>query len=156
MIANLKHDICNLKHAGILPSEVNQSKVNGCIPAHVRYACRFWVHHYERSGDEENYDLIELFFKNYFLNWIEALTLLECGSDAISMIHTLNSTFTVSTPHHPDATVWRLISKNQNNVTQKSTSPGDSFSSTLASTLSRMKRKKKTPGIYPFVPPREI
>lgn len=156
MIANLKHDICNLKHAGILLSEVNQSKVNGCIPAHVRYACRFWVHHYERSGDEENYDLIELFFKNYFLNWIEALTLLECGSDAISMIHTLNSTFTVSTPHHPDATVWRLISKNQNNVTQKSTSPGDSFSSTLASTLSRMKRKKQTPGIYPFVPPREI
>ncbi|OAL48295.1 WD40 repeat-like protein [Pyrenochaeta sp. DS3sAY3a] len=142
MIANLKRDICNLEHAGILLDEVDRSKVNNCIPAQVRYACRFWVHHYERSGDEENYDLIELFFKNYFLNWIEALTLLECGSDAISMIHTLNSTFAASTPNHSGATVWRLISKNQNNVTQKGASQSDNFLSTVASTLSRMKRKK--------------
>ena len=49
MSSRLKRDICDLQMPGALISEAESGRVEQCLPAHVKYACRSWVDHLARS-----------------------------------------------------------------------------------------------------------
>lgn len=96
MSKHLRRDICNLRHPGACISDLGNIQVDTHIQPHIQYACRFWVHHYKRSGMDAGgcYD-IEIFLQEHFLHWLESLALLNCISDAVFMIHMLGSMFIV-------------------------------------------------------------
>lgn len=96
MSKHLRRDICNLQHPAAQVADLSKDEVDRHIPSHVQYACRFWVYHFQRSDTDagDNYD-IEVFLQEHFLHWLESLALLNCGPEAVLMIHILDSTFSV-------------------------------------------------------------
>lgn len=91
MSTHLRRDICNLQRPGADISELSRSQVDRHIQPHIQYACRFWVYHYKRSDDTDGYYNVEEFLRIHFLHWLEALALLGCASDAVAMVHMLDS-----------------------------------------------------------------
>lgn len=87
---HLKKDICNLKMPGTLRAEIDTRTIDTSLPAHVRYACLYWVHHLEQSESHiVDSDQAHLFLKGHFLHWLEALSLMGKISESIGMINTL-------------------------------------------------------------------
>ena len=97
MSKHLRRDICNLGHPGACIADLSRIEVDRHIQPHVHYACRFWVYHYKRSDTGiRGYDDVEVFLRRYFLYWLESLALLGYVSDAVLMVHMLDSIFSVS------------------------------------------------------------
>ncbi|RYO00688.1 putative WD repeat-containing protein, partial [Alternaria tenuissima] len=94
MSKHLRRDMCSLKDPGARTADLSQIEVDRHIPAHVQYACRFWVYHCRRSGiDTGNCCDVEVFFHKHFLHWLESLALLGRVSEAVAMVHALHSMF---------------------------------------------------------------
>ena len=97
MSSRLKRDICDLQMPGALRSEVEKGRIEQYLPAHVQYACRYWVDHLTRSDiDLCNDGQIHKFIQEHFLHWLEALGLMERISEGVFMITTLQSLLAVS------------------------------------------------------------
>ena len=94
----LKRDICGLQMPGALASEVESKTLSRCLPKYVQYACRYWVDHLQRSeiGLCDDNGRVHKFLQQYFLNWIEALSLMGKMSEGVLMITALHSMLTVS------------------------------------------------------------
>lgn len=97
MLTDLKMDICDLRLPGTLVSDVEKSRVEECLPPSLQYACRYWVHHLERSGTHlgDNVQIYD-FIRKHFLHRLEALALMGKISDGAVMLNTLESILTVS------------------------------------------------------------
>ena len=97
MSSHLKRDICDLQMPGTLASEIESSRVEQCLPAHVQYACRYWVDHLARSDiDLCNDDQVYKFIQEHFLHWLEALSIMGKMSDGFLIITALQSMLIVS------------------------------------------------------------
>jgi NACHT domain len=76
----LKRDICHLKDPSKLNLEVQDfpERMDACVPVVLRYACCFWIEHVCSSspGGIEWLELLEKFFTEKVLNWIEVLSLM--------------------------------------------------------------------------------
>ncbi|KAM6513650.1 hypothetical protein FALCPG4_016031 [Fusarium falciforme] len=84
----LKRDICNLKKAGKPRIEA----IDISLPAHVRYACLYWAHHFQQSkGRLRDGDQVYSFLKRHFLHWLEALSLMGEVFKSIAIINTLRT-----------------------------------------------------------------
>ncbi|KAJ0421236.1 hypothetical protein BJY00DRAFT_110197 [Aspergillus carlsbadensis] len=86
----LKKDICRLGSPGVSRADIPATVISSCLPADVRYACLYWVHHTEQSGvrlrdDHKVYN----FLTKHLLHWLEALSLLGSLSESIYMIRGL-------------------------------------------------------------------
>lgn len=89
---HLKRDVCGLKMPGKLRIEVDSDTINKCLPAHIQYACQYWVHHLEQSqGRIRDGDQVHRFLTRHFLHWLEALSFIGKMSRSIAMINTLRS-----------------------------------------------------------------
>jgi hypothetical protein len=87
---HLRKDICNLKLPGTPRAIVESGAIDKSLPADVRYACLYWVHHFEQSNVRITDDhQAHLFLKRHFLHWLEALSLMGKISESIGMINTL-------------------------------------------------------------------
>ncbi|KAL6872864.1 hypothetical protein J3F83DRAFT_731217 [Trichoderma novae-zelandiae] len=86
----LREDICSLRLPGTLMANVDQKVINKHLPAAVQYACVYWTHHWVLSnlsicdGDQTHQ-----FLTKYFLNWLEALSLIGRSAESIHMIDAL-------------------------------------------------------------------
>ena len=96
MFTALKRDICGLEKPGILREEIPTSVINQYIPAHIQYACCYWVSHLREAGESYGNDivlhddgLVETFFRTYYLFWLKALSLIGRIPDAIRALITL-------------------------------------------------------------------
>lgn len=95
----LDENMCQLSYAGELRKNVSRSIIDGRLPAALQYACQYWVFHVQQSdiqifdGDE-----VDQFLRNHFLHWLEALSLLNCLSNALEYIAILKTLSTVSNP----------------------------------------------------------
>jgi hypothetical protein len=97
----LKTDICNLGAPGRLRTEVDQKKVNDCLPADVQYACLYWVYHLKESkGMIQDGELAHNFLERHFLHWLEALSLIGRISESIRLIDELQSVVNVSSDQY--------------------------------------------------------
>ncbi|KAF7556960.1 hypothetical protein G7Z17_g1028 [Cylindrodendrum hubeiense] len=85
----LKKDICNLQKPGTVRTEVDPNTINKFLPAHVRYACQYWVYHLEQSKGRVKVGQVYTFLKVHFLHWLEALSLMGKIGDGVRMISTL-------------------------------------------------------------------
>jgi hypothetical protein len=97
----LRENICSLALPGSLTSEVDHSVVRRCLPQEVRYACRYWVHHVQRSkvklrDGETLHDRVHIFLKEHILHWLEALSLIENLADGVLMVKAIDSMLPVS------------------------------------------------------------
>lgn len=101
MSNTLDKDICGLRKPGTLTSEVESSILARCLPSHVQYACRYWVDHLQRLGQDLRektslYKKVQVFLAEHFLHWLEALSLIGKISEGIRIITDLQSILIVS------------------------------------------------------------
>ena len=93
----LKQDICGLHKPGILRTEIDSQIIDEHLPAEVKYACRYWVHHVQLSQIRiQDGHPVHDFLQKQFLYWLEALSLIGEVSESISMITSLQSCLEVS------------------------------------------------------------
>jgi len=89
----LRRDVYSLRVPGISIDQVKQPDPDPL--ATVRYSCLYWVDHLECQSREDTIkDLkdngsVYNFFRQYFLYWLEALSLLKSASEGIIMIRKL-------------------------------------------------------------------
>ncbi|CAG8023253.1 unnamed protein product [Penicillium salamii] len=90
MSTQLHRNMCNLISPGDRVCDVPKLVIDQRIPHHVKYACRYWIHHLHRSSlDPRDYPEITAFFKTRFLFWVETIALLGQLADGIAMISKL-------------------------------------------------------------------
>jgi hypothetical protein len=93
----LDENICHLEFPGKSRADVDRKIVEKYLPADVRYACRYWVHHLvEARRPIRDQDAVHTFLREHFLHWLEALSLIGRISDSIAVIGNLQSTIAVS------------------------------------------------------------
>ena len=93
----LKRDMCGLRMPGALASEVESNTVSHYLPAHVQYACRYWVYHLHQGNiDLSDNGPIHIFLQEHFLHWLEALSLVRKMSEGVLMVKILQSMVNVS------------------------------------------------------------
>jgi hypothetical protein len=90
---NLRRNICNLHTPGAVTCELKRSTVEQHLPAHIQYACRYWVDHLQRgkSGLNDDNGPVHMFLRKHFLHWLEALCLIRDVSKGVLMITALQS-----------------------------------------------------------------
>jgi len=96
----LKANMCQLDYPGMRRANVNAQTIAKHLPAHVQYACRYWVYHLEQSGERiHDEGAVHAFLKRHFLHWLEVLSLIGNISDSIALVGTLRSLVDVSKYH---------------------------------------------------------
>ena len=89
--------MCNLQRPGIRVRDVPKSDIDENIPLPVQYACRYWIHHLQRSNvDPREHPGILDFFQTRFLFWLETLALINRLSDGVIMVRLLEGMLGVS------------------------------------------------------------
>lgn len=92
MSNHLTKDICKLNMPGQARMDIDDRTINKFLPPHVRYACLYWVYHFNQSNASiRDADEIHLFLKCHFIHWLEALSLLGEMSKSIMTINTLQA-----------------------------------------------------------------
>jgi hypothetical protein len=96
----LKKDICNLKMPGKARTEVHD--LDTYLPAHIQYACRYWISHLEQSNKRiRDRDQVHVFLECHFLHWLEALSFMGKIAESIDMVDTLRSLVEVGNLEKP-------------------------------------------------------
>jgi hypothetical protein len=99
MSHRLKRDICDLQMPGALLDEL--SDVNQEPLAPIRYTCCYWVDHLQACHlPPEQVGLcdggeVDIFLKQHFLHWLEALSLMRNMSSAVAAIRKLENLLNV-------------------------------------------------------------
>jgi hypothetical protein len=93
----LRQDICGLRPLGLEGSIIDSQKVNEKIPPEVQDACLNWLFYFTRAqNDISDYEEIFCFLNEFFLYWIEALSLLRQLPKGIKIIKILQTLLQVS------------------------------------------------------------
>jgi hypothetical protein len=93
----LKENLCSLPWPGTLRTEVDNQVIDERLPAHVQYACHYWVHHLEQSkGHIRDGDQVHLFLQKHLLHWLEAMSLMQKISEISALFGILLSLASVS------------------------------------------------------------
>ena len=100
LISGLHENLCDLAEPSALVADISSLNIiQHKIPAHLRYACRYWVHHFQHSdpnATHEDMNRILQFLKQNFLHWLEALSLIDEVSNGVLMIISLEEMLKVS------------------------------------------------------------
>ncbi|KAL8290966.1 hypothetical protein RB600_006441 [Gaeumannomyces tritici] len=88
----LRKDICDLRYPGTLRSEISPLTINVALPPEVKYACRYWVHHYQEGTRQiRDGDPVHDFLTSRLLYWLEALGIMGRIPESIGMVDDLLS-----------------------------------------------------------------
>lgn len=95
----LRENICDLDHPGQPRREVESVTIVSRLTPTLQYACRYWVYHIQHSSNNiEDLGEVHTFLRKHFLHWLEALSLMDQLSEAIGLVHILQSCTLVSAP----------------------------------------------------------
>jgi hypothetical protein len=84
MSDKLRRDICSLHLPGALAKDVEDDQIERCLPSELQYACRYWVHHLQKSELHLHDDgRVHIFLQEHWLHWLEVLSLMRKVSEAI-------------------------------------------------------------------------
>jgi len=93
----LRADICELQAPGTPRLSISSATIEASLPSEVQYACLYWVYHVEQSQvPPYDGDQVHDFLCRYFLQWLEALSIIGRASEGISIIKILQSHVKVS------------------------------------------------------------
>jgi hypothetical protein len=97
MSKSLKKDICHQEAPGTFVTDVENFRIEQCLPPSVQYACLYWIQHLQKSGTQL-YDNghIHQFLQINLLYWLEALAWMGKTSEGILAILSLEVYITVS------------------------------------------------------------
>ncbi|KAL2048193.1 hypothetical protein N7G274_000104 [Stereocaulon virgatum] len=91
-----KKNLYGLRDPGPIGSQIPFEELARCLPPELQYACEYWVSHLQRSEVKVNNKQylddggpIHIFMQQYFLYWLEALSLAGKLSEGIHAIRTL-------------------------------------------------------------------
>jgi hypothetical protein len=88
----LRHDICSLSEPGTLRSEIEAETIASSLLPELQYACRYWVHHLERSQHKvADRDTTHLFLQKHLLHWFEAMSLMRESSRCVHLLDSLHA-----------------------------------------------------------------
>ena len=92
MSQTLKKDICELYAPGYQAGQVENSRIQKCLPPEVQYACLYWVQHLQRSGSQAyDGDEAHQFLQTHLLHWLEALGWMGKTTEGIRAILSLEA-----------------------------------------------------------------
>jgi hypothetical protein len=92
----LQQDICGLSQPGALRSEVEEETVASSVSPELRYACRYWVEHVERSQQSiADGDTVHVFLQTHLLHWLEAMSLVEETRQCVRLLARLQALIAV-------------------------------------------------------------
>lgn len=97
----LKMDICGIRKPSGYVNDIPETKKDDCIPPALQYACKYWIEHLVRSGDQRRNAINEIrdFLSTQFLCWLEALSIIGEFSYPDRRLRKLRDTIAV---RHPD------------------------------------------------------
>jgi len=97
MSEKLQRDICVLRDPGASVAQVTSENLTRYLPEELRYACRYWANHLQRSEHQLCDDgRVHRFLREHLLHWIEALGWIRQSSEGIRAIASLESMVNVS------------------------------------------------------------
>ncbi|OAX84576.1 hypothetical protein ACJ72_01054 [Emergomyces africanus] len=92
MSKHLKQDICDLRHPGTSVAAVKKSSLETFLPPEVQYACKYWIHHLQKSPTKlVDHGAVHIFLRKHLLHWIETLSLMGIISEGIVMVRVLET-----------------------------------------------------------------
>jgi hypothetical protein len=100
MKQELKFDICGFPSSYLRNKEVEdlESRISHCISGQLSYSCCFWAEHmHSLKQMVEIEELLNIFFKETFLFWLEVLSLLEALTFAPNALSNLLQVLEAST-----------------------------------------------------------
>jgi len=100
MSKRLQQDICDIRDPGVLITEISKDMIQSVITADLRYACRYWVYHFQQGNSVEEDNRILQFLRQHLLHWLEVLTLVGEVSEGVLMIASLEKILKVSSNLH--------------------------------------------------------
>ncbi|KAF3763158.1 hypothetical protein M406DRAFT_84049 [Cryphonectria parasitica EP155] len=83
----LKKDVYALQHPGFPITDVENPIPDPLNP--IRYACVYWVDHLCEIQEIGDVAAIDVFMKDHFLHWFEALSLIKSTSKGVLALHKL-------------------------------------------------------------------
>jgi NACHT domain len=93
----LRENLCDLQYPGQLRREIEPIIITERLTRTLQYACRYWIHHTERSIVRiHDNDEVHVFLQKHFLHWLEALSLMSRIAEVIGYIGVLQSIVSVS------------------------------------------------------------
>jgi hypothetical protein len=93
----LQRDICYLADPGAHRAEIDPLVIYRCLPSELQYSCHYWTHHLKNSHTlSSDIEEVQLFLQQYFLHWMEAMSLLGLILDMTGMLNILLAMVTVS------------------------------------------------------------
>ncbi|KAI0043734.1 hypothetical protein FA95DRAFT_1597790 [Auriscalpium vulgare] len=87
----LRRDLCDTKHPYLDNSDVMPEVLALSIPDTLRYACRYGMAHAVEHLNEALVKHIDEFLRETLLEWIEAMSLMDCMDVAIPTLRSLQS-----------------------------------------------------------------
>ncbi|KUL81516.1 hypothetical protein ZTR_10187 [Talaromyces verruculosus] len=88
----LQKDICQLANPGTHRADIDPQCIRQYIPPELKYSCRYWIYHLERSRVlSSELEDVRLFLQKHFLHWVEAMTLLGLISEVVGMLDHLHT-----------------------------------------------------------------
>jgi hypothetical protein len=97
MSQTLKKDVCEMHTPGSQASQVENSRVEKCLPPEVQYACLYWVQHLQRGYSRiQDGGEAHRFLQSHLLHWLEALGWMGKTSEGIQAIISLEAHIPVS------------------------------------------------------------
>ncbi|RPB19119.1 hypothetical protein L211DRAFT_744915, partial [Terfezia boudieri ATCC MYA-4762] len=90
ILSELRQDLCDLREPGVSVDDIQENIIQQHIPAHIRYACRYWLSHFQLgNANQKDLDRILRFLEQDFLHWLEALSLIRGVSNGVLMVRAL-------------------------------------------------------------------
>ncbi|KAF7514985.1 hypothetical protein PCG10_004179 [Penicillium crustosum] len=87
MSKNLRRNICGLKSPGTFVKDIKHTQIEQYIPPDLQYACLYWVRHCQQGGIHlRDGDKFHKFFQEFFLYWLEAVSLMGKGDEMGAII----------------------------------------------------------------------
>jgi len=86
MSKHLRQNICDIREPGVLITEISKDIIQSAIKADLRYACRYWVYHFQQGNSVEEASRILQFLMQHLLHWLEVLSLVGEVSEGVLMI----------------------------------------------------------------------
>jgi len=93
----LQENMCELWYPGYLRKDIDPTLIDRRLSPAFQYACRYWTHHVRHGMVQiRDEDEVHVFLQKHFLHWLEALSLMNKISEAISQLDILQSCVSVS------------------------------------------------------------
>ncbi|KAL5598560.1 uncharacterized protein BROUX77_006394 [Berkeleyomyces rouxiae] len=118
---------------GTKRADIESDTIQNHLPSELQYACLYWVGHMQ-NGEIllDNISDVLQFFREHFLHWLEAMSLMGRASETLKMLRTLQAILKAQESHDLRAFLQdalRLVRANMATITD---TPLQIYSSVLA------------------------